>query len=93
MAIGIYCALVAESIEHGIVMSVNHDGDSDSTGSIAGNLLGAMYGEQAIPNRWLESLQLKSVITEIADDLCQCWAWHLNDQSLMGEIRKKYPAM
>jgi len=30
------------------MLAVNHDGDSDSTAAIAGNLLGAMYGEAAI---------------------------------------------
>jgi transposase-like protein len=44
LAISVYCALVARDLEHGIIMAVNHDGDSDSTGAIAGNLLGAMHG-------------------------------------------------
>jgi ADP-ribosylglycohydrolase len=40
IAIAICCALVARDFA-GVILAVNHDGDSASTGSIAGNLLGA----------------------------------------------------
>lgn len=66
LAISIYCALTAHSFEEGVVFSVNHSGDSDSTGAIAGNLLGAMQGVEAIPERWLKPLELCDVITAIA---------------------------
>jgi ADP-ribosylglycohydrolase len=48
---------------------VNHSGDSDSTGAIAGNLLGAMLGEAAIPPDWLAGLELRAEIIRVADDL------------------------
>ncbi len=70
LGIAVYCALVASSFEEGVIMAVNHDGDSDSTGSITGNLLGAAMGIDAIPDRWLEPLELRDVITTVADDLC-----------------------
>ena len=41
LAIALYCALVAASFEHGVLLAVNHSGDSDSTGSLTGQLLGA----------------------------------------------------
>ena len=50
---------------------MNHDGDSDSTGAVTGNLLGARLGLAGIPPKYLEHLELKSVILELADDLCQ----------------------
>jgi hypothetical protein len=50
-------------------MAVNITGDSDSTGSIAGNILGALYGCGAIPARWLDPLEMKETIREIAEDL------------------------
>jgi ADP-ribosylglycohydrolase len=71
LAIGLYCALVARDFEHGVLLAVNHGGDSDSTGSIAGNLLGLLAGEQGIPPQWLERLELRDVIATVADDL---WA-------------------
>jgi ADP-ribosylglycohydrolase len=79
LAIALYCALTARDLESGIVAAVNHDGDSDSTGSIAGNLLGAMHGEEAIPFRWLESLELREEIAEVAEDLFMCGEWRLSE--------------
>lgn len=77
LAISLYCALVAHDFGHGVILVVNHDGDSDSTGAITGNLLGALYGIGAIPPQWLEPLELSEVITEIAEDLHHCIEWPL----------------
>ena len=48
---------------------MDHSGDSDSTGAIAGNICGALYGEAAIPARWLDQLELRDEIVAIAGDL------------------------
>ncbi len=72
LAIAVYCALkYADSFEKGVTAAVNHDGDSDSTGSIAGNILGASLGYGAIPKKYLDKLELRDVIEEVAEDL-----WH-----------------
>jgi ADP-ribosylglycohydrolase/protein-tyrosine phosphatase len=77
LAIALFCALRADGLEAGIVMAVNIDGDSDSTGSIAGNLLGAMWGARSIPERWLAGLELRDVIAGMADDLSSAGEWLL----------------
>ena len=70
LAIAVYsCLKYSNSFENAVVCAVNHDGDSDSTGSIAGNIIGAYLGEEAIPNYYTDNLELKDVILEIADDL------------------------
>lgn len=70
LAIAVYAALAAGGdLAAGVRLAVNHSGDSDSTGAIAGNLLSALLGVQAIPERWLESLELRAEITVLADDL------------------------
>lgn len=69
LGIGLWCALMASSLEEGICWAVNHTGDSDSTGLIAGNLLGIQLGVDAIPARWLESLELREVIEQVAHDI------------------------
>ena len=69
LAIAVYCCLRARTLEEALILAVNHDGDSDSTGSVTGNLMGAWRGVDAIPKRWLERLELRDVITAIADDL------------------------
>ena len=62
LAIGVYCALVAEDVRHGLLLAVNHGGDSDSTGSVCGNLLGAMHGETALPPGWVAELEGRATI-------------------------------
>lgn len=79
LAIAIYCALRSKNFEEGVVLAVNITGDSDSTGAIAGNLLGALHGVEAIPPRWLESLELREVITEMADDLLTWPQWPVSE--------------
>lgn len=70
LAIAAYCALkFPGDIESALIAAVNHDGDSDSTGAIAGNILGASLGAQAIPEKFLEKLELREVIEELARDL------------------------
>lgn len=70
LAIAVYsCLKYQNSFEDAVVCSVNHDGDSDSTGSIAGNIIGAYLGINAIPNYYLENLELRDIIEELAYDL------------------------
>jgi ADP-ribosylglycohydrolase len=69
LAIGLWCALTAKSFESGVIRAVNHSGDSDSTGLIAGHFLGLIYGVDAIPARWLEQLEMRDVIEQIAHDI------------------------
>lgn len=63
-----YCALVAEDVRHGLLLAVNHSGDSDSTGAICGNLLGTLHGETALPPVWLVELEGRETILQLADD-------------------------
>lgn len=59
-----------DSFEDCIVCAVNHDGDSDSTGAIAGNIIGAILGYSAIPSYYLENLEIEPILVSAADDLC-----------------------
>ena len=70
LAITVYSAIKYQNdFEKAIITSVNHDGDSDSTGSVTGNILGTFLGIDAIPNKFKEKLELKDVILTMADDL------------------------
>ena len=95
LAISVYCALVARDFRHGVTLAVNHDGDSDSTGAITGNPLGALHGVSAIPAEWLEALELRDVVTEIAEDLFAFRDWQIGEfsenQDLTQQIWDKYP--
>lgn len=71
LAIAIYCSLrYKDDFSSGIIAAVNHDGDSDSTGAITGNILGALVGYDAIEEKWKQNLELADIILEMADDLC-----------------------
>jgi len=70
IAIAIYCSLYYENdFEAGVLAAVNHDGDSDSTGSITGNILGLINGIDSIPKEWVNNLHLCDIITKMAIDL------------------------
>ena len=70
LAIAIYCALKYENdFEKAIIASVNHSGDSDSIGAVTGNIIGAHLGINAIPQKFIDKLELKDIILEVADDL------------------------
>lgn len=70
LAVAIYCALkYSDDFDKAVMAAVNHGGDSDSTGAITGNILGAYLGLSQIPKKYTDNLELVDVITEIADDL------------------------
>jgi ADP-ribosylglycohydrolase len=72
LAIGVYCALAYPDpgdVRRALVLAVNHSGDSDSTGSICGNLLGVWHGETALPPDWVAEMEGRGTILELADDL------------------------
>ena len=91
LGIAVYCALIASDLEHGIRLSVNHSGDSDTTGILVGQLLGAQYGETAIPQCWLEPLELREEIGRMADDLYHHREWNLDELDYDENIIKRYP--
>lgn len=88
LAIAICCALAAEAdLAGALILAANHSGDTDSTAAIAGNLLGTLLGEAAIPQPWLAQLELADAIGRVADDLHDVWAGALSVDQLWG----RYP--
>ena len=70
LAIAIYSAVKhSDCFEDAIVSSVNHSGDSDSTGAICGNIMGMLLGRKAIPEYYTDDLELIDIIEEMAVDL------------------------
>ncbi|WP_353524510.1 ADP-ribosylglycohydrolase family protein [Candidatus Nanosynbacter sp. TM7-087] len=54
-----------------IIAAANHDGDSDSTAAITGNIVGARVGYKNIPDYYKDNIELKDVILELADDMAK----------------------
>lgn len=70
LAIAIFSTMrYIDDFEKCICCSVNHSGDSDSTGAVAGNMIGAILGYSAIPEKYLTNLELHDVLVSVADDL------------------------
>ncbi len=70
LAIAVYCALKHDNdFDAAMISSVNHNGDSDSTGAIAGNILGTYLGIDAIPDKYTENLELIDIIRKVAENL------------------------
>lgn len=85
LAIAVYCALKYESdFEKAIIASVNHSGDSDSTGSVTGNILGAYLGIENIPSKFKTNLELYNLLETVADDLSE------NDVHKIELFNEKY---
>lgn len=79
LAMAIYCtAKYFENFEQAIIASVNHCGDSDSTGAVTGNILGAVVGYKVIPQHFKDNLELHDVILHVADDLWRGYTTKFN---------------
>ena len=103
LAIGLYCALKAkDDLLKGLIMAVNHDGDTDSTGSICGNLIGAAYGWECVrvlPHEFLRDLELREVIGQMAEDLVNVqklgkWPFGQEPENpkTWEDLKRRYPA-
>lgn len=70
VAIALFCVMRhIRDFEGCLVAAVNHDGDSDSTGAVAGNIIGTILGYTGIPEKLRNHLELLKPILSIADDL------------------------
>ena len=71
LAIAVACVLAEPDPNQALLLAVNHSGDSDSTGAIAGNLLGALHGTGPIRDDWCERVELADVIADLASQLAE----------------------
>ena len=75
LAIALFCvARHFSDFERAMIAAVNHSGDSDSTGAVAGNILGAAVGYDALPQHFKENVEMH----DLAFHLAHC----LNDNEL-----------
>ena len=67
VAIALYCVLrYSDSFSDALTASVNHDGDSDSTGAVTGNIMGALLGRNAMGDSFVRPLELNDFILSMA---------------------------
>ncbi|MEN3538102.1 ADP-ribosylglycohydrolase family protein [Microbispora sp. ZYX-F-249] len=87
LAIAVYCALTAPDARTALLLAVNHSGDSDSTGAICGNILGARHGAGAFPAEWAAAVEGRDTITSVAEDFAEVLA----TRHLPAERAVRYP--
>ena len=90
LAIAVYAALVSPTFEEAVVLAVNHGGDSDSTGAICGNLIGARDGVFAILPEFLATLEARQILTQLADDFARELTEPPTDASGLGEASSSW---
>jgi len=56
-----------ETFEDGMIAAVNLGGDSDTIGAVYGQIAGAYYGFDAIPERWLSAIKDREKISELIE--------------------------
>jgi ADP-ribosyl-[dinitrogen reductase] hydrolase len=68
LATALFCLKQTSTLEDAVIMTVNLGGDTDSIAAVTGAIGGAIYGESAIPVRWVEKLKLSSIGMSIKFD-------------------------
>lgn len=65
----LWCFYHSNSFKDAILLSANLGNDADTTAAICGQLAGAYYGLDAIPESWREKLAMRETIFSIAEKL------------------------
>ena len=87
LAIALYAVLASDTFVDGLRIAVTHSGDSDSTGAIAGNLLGPIYPEETMAHPWRREIECVDLIDRLARDL----ATAARGGSGIDELVARYP--
>jgi len=69
LSIALYACLAGRTFDDALQIAVFHSGDSDSTGAIAGNMMGLIDPEAALHHRWAPVIEGADVITRL---VCDC---------------------
>ena len=65
------CLVSNDDFDTAMITAVNHSGKSAAVGAITGAILGAKQGMEALPDFYLENLEVVEVLQELAKDLSQ----------------------
>ncbi|MFQ5557207.1 MAG: ADP-ribosylglycohydrolase family protein [Acidimicrobiales bacterium] len=69
LAIAVGCVWKTPDPSRCMLDAVNHSGDTDSTGALAGQLLGAAHGIGVFRPEWVRDVELRPIIDDIAGRL------------------------
>lgn len=69
LAVAVYCILKTDSLRSAVIMACNHDDDSNSCGTVCGSLAGTIYGAEAVPPGWLNTLECFDLLVNMGESL------------------------
>ena len=87
LSIALYACLTGTSFEEALAIAVTHGGDSDSTGAIAGNMLGLLDPAAVLRHRWAEIVEGSDLITRLVRDFSRL----SSDSDAAEELFEYYP--
>ena len=91
LAGAVYASLVYErDFDSAMIVAANHSGRSAAVGCVAGAILGARCGEEALPDFYMESLEISTTLMELADDLFQGCPMTRGNKLFDGDWDRKY---
>lgn len=77
MSAGLWAYFHAENFEDGLLKIINEGGDTDTNASVAGSILGAKFGYNSIPKKYIDGLTNKDILerkyNEYIQQLQQCF--------------------
>lgn len=69
----LWCLLTTDSYRECVLKAVNLGKDTDTVAAVAGGLAGALYGYEAIPTEWLDTLKRREYIETLCQKACESW--------------------
>jgi ADP-ribosylglycohydrolase len=91
LAIALYCSIKHfGDFDEALIAAINHNGDTDSTGAITGNIMGVILGYDSISDKWKKDLEIHDTILEIADDLAYRFTKCESDEATGESMIDKY---
>lgn len=91
LAGAIYAAVLWEKdFDHAMIAAVNHSGRSAAVSCLAGAILGARMGEEALPDFYMEGLEIAPALRDLADDLMQGCPMVRGNKLFDGDWDQKY---
>ena len=76
------------SFEEGLITAVNLGGDSDTIGAIYGQIAGAYYGFEAIPERWVKGVKSSDDVNTFIMSFISSLECEGNDANYKAQARK-----
>jgi ADP-ribosyl-[dinitrogen reductase] hydrolase len=68
LSIALYACLTGKTFDQALQIAVVHGGDSDSTGAIAGNMMGLIDPLAALQHRWAPAIEGADIIARLVRD-------------------------